>query len=223
MRSSAESRLAWELLSLALAALAVVGPKTLDLSELVMLQPLPLAAAGLVLGSASLRRRHSFRALLAALMLAAAGTRVCAAIWPTVDSGLIALEFLIAGLMAVGALFDDCARPLSPVLCVCPASGVRCGRHGSLPVDRGHPFRQRGCLASSGHRGRDGGLWVPHSRSLVLRRRGRECGHRIRLFEHADLPATAPSSGGPRPDRLRAIVLPARRCDQPEESRRMAS
>ena len=68
--------LAWELLSFALATLAVVGSSTLDLSELVLIRPLPLAAAGLVLGSAALRGRHSFRALVAAFMFAAAGTRM---------------------------------------------------------------------------------------------------------------------------------------------------
>ena len=66
--------------------------------ELVPLRPLPLAAAGLVLGSAALRRRHSFRALLAGLLLAAAGTRVCASVWPSVDWGLIALAASDRGL-----------------------------------------------------------------------------------------------------------------------------
>ena len=67
--------LACELLSLALAALATVGPRTLDLTELVALHPLPLAASGLVLGAAACRGRHSFRALVAGVLLVAAGTR----------------------------------------------------------------------------------------------------------------------------------------------------
>jgi hypothetical protein len=99
--------LAWELLSVALVALAMVGPGTLDLNELVTPRPLPLAAAGLILGSVALRIRHSFRGVLAALLLVISATLGWAEVWPTADRAMVAIHLLVVGMMAVGAFFDD--------------------------------------------------------------------------------------------------------------------
>ncbi len=98
---------AWDLLSTALVVLAVVGPRSLDLDELVPLRPLPLAMAGFVLGSEAWRRRHSFRAFVAGFLLAVAGARASMFIWPSADWAMIGLQFLIMSWMAVGACFDD--------------------------------------------------------------------------------------------------------------------
>ncbi len=99
--------LAWELLSLALAALAVAGPGSLDFDDLAPHHPLPLAAAGLVLGSVAWRGRHSLRAAFASGMLVVAITRGCAEMWPNADWGMTGLHLAIVAWLTLGALFDD--------------------------------------------------------------------------------------------------------------------
>ncbi len=98
---------AWDLLSAALVVLSVVGPRSLDLDELVPLRPLPLAMAGFILGSEAWLWRHSFRAFVAGFLLAVAGARASMFIWPTADWAMIGLQFLIVSWMTVGACFDD--------------------------------------------------------------------------------------------------------------------
>ncbi len=99
--------LAWELLAVDLVALAAVGPRTFALHEMAVVRPLPLAAAGLVLGAVAWRGRHSGRAAVAAGLFVAAITQGCAEVWPNADSTAIALHALIAALMTFGAFFDD--------------------------------------------------------------------------------------------------------------------
>jgi hypothetical protein len=99
--------LAWELLALGLAALAVIGPRTVTFSLPVWPRPLPLVAAGLVLGVVAARRHSSGRAMLAAGLLVAGITRGWAEFWPSAESQLVALHLVIGALLAVGALFDD--------------------------------------------------------------------------------------------------------------------
>jgi hypothetical protein len=98
---------AWDLLSLALAVLAAVGPRSLDLNELVPLRPLPLAAAGLVMGSVAWRKHHSARAMVAGILLALAGAQAYILIRPSAFWLVIALQFLVVAWMTVGAAFDD--------------------------------------------------------------------------------------------------------------------
>jgi hypothetical protein len=105
--------LACELLSVALVALATVGPQTLDLNQLVAPRPAPLAAAGFVLGSIAWKKRHSIRGTLAALLFVIAATRGWMAVWPTADWGVVALHLLIIGMLAIGAFFDDCLSDLA--------------------------------------------------------------------------------------------------------------
>ncbi len=90
-----------------LVALAAVGPRTFALHEMAVVRPLPLAAAGLVLGAVAWRGRHSGRAAVAAGLFVAAITQGCAEVWPNADSTAIALHALIAALMTFGAFFDD--------------------------------------------------------------------------------------------------------------------
>jgi hypothetical protein len=98
---------ALELLALALAGLAVIGPRTIDLSDLVVPQVAPMAAAGLVFAATAWRRRDSRRALLAAACLVVAATRgagdlgLAGITWP------VTLHLSVAALMAVGLMFDD--------------------------------------------------------------------------------------------------------------------
>src|SRR5262249_353730 len=99
--------LAWELLSVAMVALAIVGPSTLDLDELVTPRPLPLSAAGLILGAIALRMRHSYRGVLAALLLVISATLGWTEVWPTADPAVVAMHLGAVGMMAVGAFFDD--------------------------------------------------------------------------------------------------------------------
>ena len=68
--------LAWEMMAAGLAALAVVGPSTVTLSDTVTPRALPLATAGLVLASVAASRYSSGRAVAAAGLLVAAITRV---------------------------------------------------------------------------------------------------------------------------------------------------
>jgi len=99
--------LAWELMAVALIALAVVGPKTITPFDTVTPRALPLAAAGLVLGSVAARRRDSWRAALAAGLLMAAVARGHAEVWPNANLVPIALHLSIVAMLVVGAVFDD--------------------------------------------------------------------------------------------------------------------
>jgi hypothetical protein len=98
---------AWELMAIALASLAMVGPRTVDLFGLVAPQVLPMAAAGLAMASAAWRRQSSWRAGLAAVCLVISLTRTSEELWPEVESWPIRLHLGIAALLTLGALFDD--------------------------------------------------------------------------------------------------------------------
>ena len=98
---------AWELMAIALAGLAVVGPRTIDLDGLVSPRALPMGGAGLVLAAAAWRHRHSRRAALAAGFLVAAITRGMGDVWPVAEPWPIGLHLGVASLLVLGALFDD--------------------------------------------------------------------------------------------------------------------
>ncbi len=99
--------LAAEALTAALVALAVVGSDTLDRHELLSPQPLPLLAAAALQLELGLRRRRSWRCLLAA------GLAVAAAWMLPEEADAVSLRETIAphlvlfGLLIVGAVFDD--------------------------------------------------------------------------------------------------------------------
>jgi hypothetical protein len=107
--------LAWELVAVALAALAIVGPKTITVWDTVAPRSPPLVAAGLVLAFLAARRHSSVRAGLAATLLVAGLTRACAEVWPYADPQPIALHLLITALLVVGAAFDDRLADLARV------------------------------------------------------------------------------------------------------------
>ena len=98
---------ALDLMALALAALAVVGPQTVYFANLVAPRTAPMAAAGLVLAAMAWRHRDSRRALLSAACLVIATTRGAVDFWPTADPWPIELHLGVLALMVVGALFDD--------------------------------------------------------------------------------------------------------------------
>jgi hypothetical protein len=98
---------ALELMAVALGGLAVIGPRTIDVSGLVAPRWALMAAAGVVLAAQALWRRDSSRALLSAACLVVAAARggvelgIVASTWP------VALHLAVAALMAVGLMFDD--------------------------------------------------------------------------------------------------------------------
>ena len=101
--------LATEALTAALAALAVVGPGTLDLDGLTPARPLPLLAVAALQLGIGLRRRDAWRCLLGAGCLAA-----CAAIgFGGTGGGVgalrnpIAFHLVLLAVLVIGATFDD--------------------------------------------------------------------------------------------------------------------
>jgi hypothetical protein len=96
-----------ELLAIGFAGLAVVGPRTIDLSNLVAPRALPMAAAGLVLAARAWRRHDSVRALLSAACLVVAAARGAGDLGGVALTWPVALHLSVAALMAVGLLFDD--------------------------------------------------------------------------------------------------------------------
>ena len=151
--------LAWELMAVDLVALAAVGPRTFSLHDIASVRPLPLAAAGLVLGAIAWRGRHSGRAAVAAGLFVAAITRGCAEVWPNADSTAIALHALIAALMTLGAFFDDWLGRFCGGVCLRRLAGARYRCRGSCPFDRQRTTGDPRPLVSAVRHGRDGGLW----------------------------------------------------------------
>jgi hypothetical protein len=98
---------AWDILGVSLACLSVIGPDSRDLDTLVWMRPVPLAAAGIVMGLLAWRRRHTAEALLAGTALAIGIERGCSIIWPNVDRLLIAGQLMVFVFMAAGALADN--------------------------------------------------------------------------------------------------------------------
>jgi hypothetical protein len=98
---------AMDLIAVALAGLAVVGPRTIDVSDLVTPHAVPMAAAGLVLAVRAWRRRDSRRALLSSACLVIAATRGAGDLGAVATTWPVALHLTVAALMAVGLMFDD--------------------------------------------------------------------------------------------------------------------
>jgi hypothetical protein len=105
--------MAFELMAVGLAALAVVDPLTVDLHGLVAPHATPMGLAGLVLAIAAWRRRDSQRAALACCCFVTCLTRPAHGSWPAIDSWPIGLHLSVAALVAMGALFDDVLGRLS--------------------------------------------------------------------------------------------------------------
>ncbi len=215
--------IAWELLAVDLAALGAVGPKVFALHEIAGLRPLPLAAAGLVLGIVAWRGRRSGRAVVAASLIAVAVAQACATNWPAADSTAIALHLGIVGLLTVGAFFDDWLGRLAQTLAcvVLLLLGVFSAVHfpsinGLLPA-RLIPWYPL-CIvgATSAY-----ALFGAQSPSPVYT--GLRPGDLGVLFGPGELRAVPPDSARPRSDRLGPGVLPDRGGDQFEEGRPLAA
>ncbi len=132
--------MATEALAVSLAALAVVGPGTLDLGGLVSPRPMPiLVVAALQLGL-GLRRRESWRFLVGAFCLAVGATIGLAGTGIS-HPGPISFHLILAVILAVGAVYDDLlGRPLrllgaSMVVLAClPATSGHLEGSGSIPA-----------------------------------------------------------------------------------------
>ena len=214
---------AWDLLWVSLACLSAIEPSSLDFDEIVAPRPLPLAAAGLVMGSLAWQRRHTFQALVAGTALAIAVGRGCAIIWPHVDSILIAVQLIIIVLMAVGAV---CARRSGSV-------ARSSGCFGLLALELlaalGYPpmvvsltpsvvpfYVAATTVAALAY-----GLHLRDRRYVAVAAAGLAA-----WLAHSGTPelqAASPLFDRSRSDRLRASVLHRRRGDQPEEGRNMAA
>ncbi|MGP0068679.1 MAG: hypothetical protein ACLQGP_34395 [Isosphaeraceae bacterium] len=125
---------AWDLMAIALAGLAVVGPRTIDLDGLVSPRALPMGVTGLVLASTAWRHRNSRRAALAAGFLVAAIARGIGDIWPTAELWPIALHLGVASLLVLGVLFNDGVGRLAR------RSGALALLVLGLDASTGHPF-----------------------------------------------------------------------------------
>jgi hypothetical protein len=104
-----------EVLTATLAALAFVGPDTLDGRELTAPQAIPLlAAAALQLGF-GLGRRNTWRCLLGTGLMAVAALALPED-GDLLAGGVAAFHLALLGMLVIGALFDD---PLAHVLRAC--------------------------------------------------------------------------------------------------------
>jgi hypothetical protein len=95
-------------LTAVLAALAVVGPDTLDLDGLTQLRPVPLLAAAALQMALGLWRRSSWRCLVGASALAAIGA-ITLPVGTEMEPfrGLIGFHLGLPAMLIVGAAFDD--------------------------------------------------------------------------------------------------------------------
>jgi hypothetical protein len=94
-------------LSLALLALAFVGPATLDLGGLVAPQPQPILALALLQLWLACRRRDSGRCLAGASCLIAAVAIGLEGSGSAASLVLLVFHLSLAAILAIGALFDD--------------------------------------------------------------------------------------------------------------------
>ncbi len=99
--------LATEALTAALIALAVVGPDTLDRHELVSPRPTPLLAAAVLQLELGLRRRQSWRWLLAGGLGGIAALAVPKETAPVALLDPVLFHLALFVLLVVGAAFDD--------------------------------------------------------------------------------------------------------------------
>jgi hypothetical protein len=109
--------LAVEALTAAVTALAVVGPRTLDLDTLVAPRPAPLLAAAALQLGLGVWRRDSWHCLLGATVLAPVA--VWALTWPPELEALrvpAAFHLALVGALIVGAAFDDALGELLRIL-----------------------------------------------------------------------------------------------------------
>ena len=94
-------------LTAALLGLVVVGPDTLNLGNLVAPRPLPLLAVAVLELALAVRRRESWRALIAAICVIAAVTIGLEQSSLDGSSGFVAVHLMIIAAILIGASFHD--------------------------------------------------------------------------------------------------------------------
>ena len=98
--------MATEALAVSLAALAVVGPGTLDLGGLVSPRPMPIVAVAALQLGLGLLRRESWRCLVGACCLAVGATIGLTGTGVS-PPGPIAFHLILVVVLIVGAAYDD--------------------------------------------------------------------------------------------------------------------
>ncbi len=126
--------LACEFLCVALIGLGMVGPHTVIAYDLDQSRPVPVLAAGLLLGSIAWRRHSAFRAATAACLLVLSGTDLCAQVWPAAPLASIAIHLTMAALLVLGAGFDNWLRDLAQVICPMVLAALGVGAVFRLPM-----------------------------------------------------------------------------------------
>ena len=94
-------------LTIAVAALVVVGPSTLTLANPAEPRAWPLVAVAVLQAAIAIRRRDSVRWLVAAGCLVAAATLGCGRDWTPAGRTVLAFHLATASALAIGAAFDD--------------------------------------------------------------------------------------------------------------------
>jgi hypothetical protein len=97
---------AGELLAVNLLALAVVGPRSFDLDQLIAPRALPLLASGVLIGLEAFSRRGAVRGTIAGVLVAAGLTQGVGELWPGADLRPIALHLGVLAVLVVGAMFE---------------------------------------------------------------------------------------------------------------------
>ena len=94
-------------LTVALAALAFVGPRTLDLEDLIAPRPWPILAIGVLQRWLDLRRWDPGRCLGDAACFVVAAMIGLASWWTACERGALAFHLALAAVMLIGAVFAD--------------------------------------------------------------------------------------------------------------------
>ena len=134
---------------MALAALAVVGPRTIDLDESGPLATVAAGRGGCRPGIGRLAAATFAGAAIAAGMLVVAITRGWRDLWPHADWGMTVIHLMIVALLAIGARLRRlggpvCAIRVLPWVCWCSGSLQRaCAgdpAFSASPVAPWHPL-----------------------------------------------------------------------------------
>jgi hypothetical protein len=90
-----------------LVAFSVIGPSTIDIGTLVPPRAWPLLPVAIYQGWLAIRRRESWRALVASALLVASTASLLGHSLSLAQDGTATLHLAMVALLAIGAIFDD--------------------------------------------------------------------------------------------------------------------